>query len=110
MAQPNVVREPSMDEILASIRRIIESNDPVPQPGLATGRAEPEGFFGSAANDDSEDVPLTVDEIFAQQEEADDAIARESHQKIRDEHPLDPAIHAADAMIAHVSDTIVSQT
>ena len=57
-----------MDEILASIRRIIESNDPVPQPGLATGRAEPEGFSGSAANDDSEDVPLTVDEIFAQQE------------------------------------------
>lgn len=28
MAQPNVAREPSMDEILASIRRIIESNDP----------------------------------------------------------------------------------
>ncbi|KKX25398.1 DUF2497 domain-containing protein [Rhizobium sp. LC145] len=29
MAQPNVVREPSMEEILASIRRIIESNEPV---------------------------------------------------------------------------------
>ncbi|MGL3605739.1 DUF2497 domain-containing protein [Rhizobium sp. G187] len=28
MAQPSVVREPSMEEILASIRRIIESNDP----------------------------------------------------------------------------------
>lgn len=28
MAQPGVVREPSMEEILASIRRIIESNDP----------------------------------------------------------------------------------
>lgn len=28
MAQPNVAREPSMEEILASIRRIIESNDP----------------------------------------------------------------------------------
>ncbi|MCV3737756.1 DUF2497 domain-containing protein [Rhizobium sp. TRM96647] len=28
MAQPNVAREPSMDEILASIRRIIESNEP----------------------------------------------------------------------------------
>lgn len=27
MAQPNVAREPSMDEILASIRRIIESNE-----------------------------------------------------------------------------------
>jgi uncharacterized protein len=29
MAQPNVAREPSMEEILASIRRIIENNDPV---------------------------------------------------------------------------------
>ncbi len=28
MAQPNVAREPSMDEILASIRKIIESNEP----------------------------------------------------------------------------------
>ena len=64
MAQPNVAREPSMDEILASIRRIIESNDPVP-PGIATGMAEPEGFSGSAANDDLEDVPLTIDETFA---------------------------------------------
>ena len=60
MAQPNVAREPSMDEILASIRRIIESNDPV--PGVATGMAEPEGFSGSAANDDLEDIPLTIDE------------------------------------------------
>jgi cell pole-organizing protein PopZ len=30
MAQPNVAREPSMEEILASIRRIIESNEPGP--------------------------------------------------------------------------------
>ncbi|MDQ0421002.1 cell pole-organizing protein PopZ [Peteryoungia aggregata LMG 23059] len=29
MAQPSVAREPSMEEILASIRRIIESNDPL---------------------------------------------------------------------------------
>lgn len=28
MAQPSVVREPSMEEILASIRQIIESNEP----------------------------------------------------------------------------------
>ena len=63
MAQPNVVREPSMDEILASIRRIIESNDPV--PGVANGMPEPEGFSGSAANDDLEDVPLTIDDAFA---------------------------------------------
>lgn len=69
MAQPNVAREPSMDEILASIRRIIESNDPVP-PGVATGMAEPEGFSGSAANDDMEDVPLTIDETFAPRADA----------------------------------------
>lgn len=69
MAQPNVAREPSMDEILASIRRIIESNDPVP-PGVATVMAEPEGFSGSAANDDVEDVPLTIDEVFATRHEA----------------------------------------
>lgn len=30
MAQPNVAREPSMDEILASIRRIIENNEAHP--------------------------------------------------------------------------------
>ncbi len=69
MAQPNVVREPSMDEILASIRRIIESNDPIPNSGLATANAEPEGFSGQVANDygsghdsDDEEVTLTVDE------------------------------------------------
>lgn len=63
MAQPNVVREPSMDEILASIRRIIESNEPVLQSGAAAA-AEPEGFSGSAANDDAEEVTLTVDDAF----------------------------------------------
>jgi cell pole-organizing protein PopZ len=54
-----------MDEILASIRRIIESNDPVPQPGVASDMAEPEGFMGRPANDDSEEVTLTVDDAFA---------------------------------------------
>jgi uncharacterized protein len=96
MAQPNLVREPSMDEILASIRRIIESNDPVPQPGLATGMAEPEGFSGDAANDDMEDVPLTVDEIFAQQQEADARLARETYEDRVQEHALEPTPHAAE--------------
>jgi uncharacterized protein len=72
MAQPNVVREPSMDEILASIRRIIESNDPVP-----SAMPEPEGFSGSAANDDVEDVPLTIDEVFAPR--ADDRMQGYDH-------------------------------
>ncbi|MCF3642430.1 DUF2497 domain-containing protein [Rhizobium sp. TRM95111] len=39
MAQPNVAREPSMDEILASIRRIIESNDP---PAHEAGAVRPD--------------------------------------------------------------------
>lgn len=34
MAQPSVAREPSMEEILASIRRIIESNEPAPSNGF----------------------------------------------------------------------------
>jgi cell pole-organizing protein PopZ len=54
-----------MDEILASIRRIIESNEPVTQAGVATAMAEPEGFSGRPANDDSEEVSLTVDDAFA---------------------------------------------
>jgi hypothetical protein len=53
-----------MDEILASIRRIIESNEPVTQSGVATSMAEPEGFSGRPANDDSEEVTLTVDDAF----------------------------------------------
>jgi uncharacterized protein len=107
MAQPNVVREPSMDEILASIRRIIESNDPVPQPGLATGMAEPEGFSGDAANDDSEDVPLTVDEVYAQVNEAASNRSNDSHDQGREER--DPAIRAGDAMMAQMADAIVPQ-
>ena len=40
MAQPNVAREPSMDEILASIRKIIESNEPG-IPGVPRQRSRP---------------------------------------------------------------------
>lgn len=86
MAQPNVAREPSMDEILASIRRIIESNEPVP-PGVATGMAEPEGFSGSAANDDLEDVPLTIDDVFASRAEPVRAPAREVFRPEQAEPP-----------------------
>ena len=54
MAQSNVMREPSMEEILASIRRIIENND---QPEtLGSGNAPAE--MPEAAND----IHLTVDE------------------------------------------------
>lgn len=91
MAQPNVVREPSMDEILASIRRIIESNDPVPS-GIPSVMPEPEGFSGSPANDDVEDIPLTIDEVFAPRSEP----VRSSviHESYPSELP-EPATHAA---------------
>jgi cell pole-organizing protein PopZ len=88
MAQPNVVREPSMDEILASIRRIIESNDPVPS-GAANSMPEPEGFSGNAANDDMEDVPLTIDDSFGRMAEIDRSQA--------DDMPARPLMQAREA-------------
>ena len=89
MAQPNVVREPSMDEILASIRRIIESNDPVPS-GTPSVMPEPEGFSGSPANDDVEDVPLTIDEVFAPRAEP----VRPSMYQAHASELSDPAVQA----------------
>lgn len=56
MAQPNVVREPSMEEILASIRRIIESNEPVGAKPI------PASHFATSRDND---IQLTVDEEFA---------------------------------------------
>ncbi|MDR7027382.1 PopZ family protein [Rhizobium rosettiformans] len=47
MAQPSVAREPSMEEILASIRRIIESNDPV------NGASQPQDL-SQLSDDDGE--------------------------------------------------------
>ncbi|MGE6783114.1 DUF2497 domain-containing protein [Ensifer adhaerens] len=52
MAQLNVAREPSMDEILASIRKIIESNEPG-QAGFA-----PQEQFEDETNDE---IELTID-------------------------------------------------
>jgi len=52
MAQLNVAREPSMDEILASIRKIIESNEPG-QAGLS-----PPQHFEDEAGDE---IELTID-------------------------------------------------
>ncbi|NRQ14548.1 PopZ family protein [Ensifer sesbaniae] len=52
MAQLNVAREPSMDEILASIRKIIESNEPG-QAGLS-----PQQHFEDEAGDE---IELTID-------------------------------------------------
>ena len=59
MAQPNVVREPSMEEILASIRRIIESNDP--GAGQAISASVPPVYAEDDDEGDSGEIHLTVD-------------------------------------------------
>ena len=59
MAQANVAREPSMDEILASIRRIIESNDP-PQAGAPQFMSDEEEHAQPHGGDDG--IHLTIDD------------------------------------------------
>jgi uncharacterized protein len=61
MAQPSVAREPSMEEILASIRQIIESNDP--GAGRAISASLP-AVYGADEDDRDSDIHLTVDETF----------------------------------------------
>ncbi|WP_077961365.1 PopZ family protein [Ensifer adhaerens] len=69
MAQLNVAREPSMDEILASIRKIIESNEPG-QAGFS-----PQEQFEDEASDE---IELTIDSeietiAFGRRDERDEA-------------------------------------
>lgn len=66
MAQPNVAREPSMDEILASIRKIIENNEA--QPELAPD-AEDEAGFDIAAGHPSDllDHPVVTEQFQAEE-------------------------------------------
>jgi cell pole-organizing protein PopZ len=64
-----------MDEILASIRRIIESNEPQGQDSLSEAGSESEGFSGRPANDDSEEVSLTVDDNYFDRGRMPDDIA-----------------------------------
>lgn len=59
MAQPNVAREPSMEEILASIRRIIESNDPVAARDAVTSLPP---VYGGEEDETEETIHLTVDD------------------------------------------------
>ncbi|KQY11162.1 hypothetical protein ASE23_07375 [Rhizobium sp. Root73] len=75
MAQPNVAREPSMDEILASIRKIIESNEPgIPGfPANDLGPASDNAFRGYDEDDAGEDIHLTIDdEVLAKEFEAEE--------------------------------------
>jgi hypothetical protein len=83
-----------MDEILASIRRIIESNDPVPSAGLATTMAEPAGFAGAPANDDAgfDDVSLTVDDDLVVQAFEEENAQNEKADRV--------SLHAGTAYVA----------
>ncbi|PKA39814.1 DUF2497 domain-containing protein [Rhizobium sullae] len=62
MAQPSVVREPSMEEILASIRQIIESNEP--GAGRAISPSLPP-VYGADDEESDSNIHLTVDETYA---------------------------------------------
>ena len=70
MAQPSVAREPSMDEILASIRKIIESNDA--QPDLAVQAEDDEGFDITTGEDSRNllDHPAVVERFHNEENRA----------------------------------------
>ena len=59
MAQPSVAREPSMEEILASIRRIIESNDPGGSQSVSSSLPP---VYGDDEDEIDGDVRLTIDD------------------------------------------------
>ncbi|AGS21659.1 hypothetical protein NXC12_CH01896 [Rhizobium etli] len=61
MAQPSVAREPSMEEILASIRQIIESNEP--GAGKAISASVPPVY--GADDENGSEIHLTVDDTYA---------------------------------------------
>src|SRR5690606_35949243 len=64
MAQPNVAREPSMEEILASIRRIIESNDPEGAKGFSPSLPP---LYDGDEDEDHGPVRLTIEEEVAEE-------------------------------------------
>lgn len=59
MAQPSVAREPSMEEILASIRRIIESNDPGGSQSVSSTLPP---VYGDDEDEIDSDIRLTIDD------------------------------------------------
>lgn len=65
MAQPNVAREPSMEEILASIRRIIESNEPETANDELARLAAMEIAEPEVPGAEIEDIRLTIEDELA---------------------------------------------
>ncbi|RXT20983.1 hypothetical protein B5P46_22470 [Rhizobium leguminosarum] len=62
MAQPSVAREPSMEEILASIRQIIESNEPGAGKAISTSLPP---VYGADEDENGSEIHLTVDDTYA---------------------------------------------
>ncbi len=87
-------REPSMEEILASIRRIIEDSDQVRKPEEAT---LPEPGSHVADQDDQDDLKSFSDELKPQ---ADAAMAQElsSHEQVPADEPKSHLSASADKM------------
>lgn len=97
MAQPNVAREPSMDEILASIRKIIESNEPG-IPGFPANDIGTPSSFRSTPYEDEEqhidDIRLTIDDAdLAAEFEAEERRLQEEAAVVNDVPPA-AAVHA----------------
>ncbi len=65
MAQPNVAREPSMEEILASIRRIIESNEPETASDELARLAAMEIAEPEIPGVEADDIRLTIEDELA---------------------------------------------
>jgi uncharacterized protein len=89
MAQPNVAREPSMEEILASIRRIIESNETNGEPGRD----------GQFANQFDADDEIVLDD------EADDGFATElaaNDRGLPSSYGQAPELHSAHLDVANL--------
>jgi cell pole-organizing protein PopZ len=100
MAQPNVAREPSMEEILASIRRIIESNEPgqgVDFPADVSFADEPS--LGAASHVPPAHVPPAANQAFGQrlssEREANDRLNLQGHA-LNGEAPAEKSMSLAD--------------
>ena len=62
MAQPSVAREPSMEEILASIRQIIESYEPGASKAISASLPP---VYGADEDENDSEIHLTVDDTYA---------------------------------------------
>ncbi len=113
MAQPSVAREPSMEEILASIRRIIESNDPVNGGSLSQdvsalsdehGQSEDDIAFDGgdfvAANDAGPAFPVFQREIARAESDA----RRETVQEPAQEAPKNVSLADLAARVRSASE------